>query len=146
MKNIISVYELKKLINEFDHEKITLSRFAEILNEKGAELSKNRYLLFAGGNYHPAGGFTDLLGGYPSIEKAIQAFPDHQFPSGSHWAEICDVNTLSTVKYWRNQQWVDPIHCLVCGDEINRDEIIDGLYPTREYCSIHCYDKHQADD
>jgi hypothetical protein len=33
MKTYISVYRLKKLISQYDKEEITLSRFAEILNQ-----------------------------------------------------------------------------------------------------------------
>jgi hypothetical protein len=33
MKTYISVYRLRKLINQYDKEEITLSRFAEIINQ-----------------------------------------------------------------------------------------------------------------
>lgn len=32
-----------------------------------------RYLLFRGRNYYPAGGIDDLIGDYPTLELAIEA-------------------------------------------------------------------------
>ncbi len=50
-----------------------------------------RFLLFAGDDYYPSGGWGDFVGSYDSVEEAI---PD----AYSEWAHIVDTATGDVVR------------------------------------------------
>lgn len=49
----------------------------------------NRYLLFAGDQYYPCGGWNDFRGGFSSIEDARDATRDKDFD----WWHVIDIQT-----------------------------------------------------
>lgn len=50
------------------------------------------YLLFAGYNYYPSGGWDDFVGQYYSKESAILAAKDIE---NKEWFQVVDLSTLS---------------------------------------------------
>lgn len=56
-----------------------------------------RYLLFAGDFYYPAGGFSDFIDSYKSIEE-IKEDKLHDYD----WYEIVDLKTYEIVKESRH--------------------------------------------
>ena len=54
-----------------------------------------RYLLFAGDEYYPIGGWEDFLGAYSSLEEAN----DRLFGTPCDWWQIVDSETLEVVEH-----------------------------------------------
>lgn len=62
----------------------------------------NRYLLFAGRNYYPSGGWSDYVGSYVDTDDAAA-----QRPSDSDWAQIVDTQASPPriVARFYNNRW-----------------------------------------
>lgn len=60
------------------------------------------FLLFAGDNYYPAGGFFDLKGEAKTLEEARDIFTKHNATSDYYdqwgWGHIVDINTRVIVE------------------------------------------------
>ena len=55
-------------------------------------VAHERYLLFVGDFFYPAGGFSDFVGSYKSIESA------ERYGCGSDWYQIVDSESYEIVK------------------------------------------------
>ncbi len=56
-------------------------------------MAKNRYILFCGDKYYPAG-TDDIKGCFPTMEEAIDAWRQRQeITDSDDWAEIFDIDT-----------------------------------------------------
>ena len=51
-----------------------------------------RYLLFAGEDYYPAGGFDDFVGSYDTMEQAKETSLDNK-----NWAHIVSISVDGTI-------------------------------------------------
>ena len=71
----------------------------------------DRYLLFAGDRYYPLGGWEDLKGEYPSVEKAKDAFLkiSEEMDATEIWGHLvrCDDLAWNIILYVeRERHWV----------------------------------------
>jgi hypothetical protein len=63
------------------------------------------YLLFAGDNYYPQGGWRDIQGIFLSIESAKEQFNqpkywgDSESPPKYEWGHIVDTRTMDVIEY-----------------------------------------------
>jgi len=58
-------------------------------------MANNRYILFCGDNYYPAG-TNDIKGCFPTMKEALDAWRQRQeITESDDWAEIYDVDTHS---------------------------------------------------
>jgi len=55
----------------------------------------NRYFLFGGDHYYPAGGWRDFLGDFPMKEDAIEMLSHLSTPVD--WAHVVDIKTNQIV-------------------------------------------------
>lgn len=53
-----------------------------------------RFLLFAGDNYYPGGGWSDFIGDYDNTEKAFAALKRNQ----RDWYQVIDTTTMEEVE------------------------------------------------
>lgn len=69
-----------------------------------------RYLLFSWHAYEAMGGAGDLVGGYPTIDSAVEAGQKHVSAGGllGVAAHILDVEALTVVMEYRDNAWVAP--------------------------------------
>lgn len=58
-----------------------------------------RYLLFAGDQYYPSGGWHDLSGEFDSIEEA----EEYVFERGYEWWHVVDMRFA--------RRWITPVLC-----------------------------------
>ena len=54
---------------------------------------QNKYILFAGSNYYPLGGFDDLKGRFATVEDAKK----HAQRAGYDWYHIVDAESLEII-------------------------------------------------
>jgi len=53
-----------------------------------------RYLLFAGEQYYPGGGWEDYKGTFATLEEAQEAESKESAACGYGWSHIVDTNTM----------------------------------------------------
>lgn len=51
------------------------------------------FIVFAGDNYHPSGGWNDFAGMYSTFDDAYSAAIDHN----GDWAQIVNLDTLEKI-------------------------------------------------
>ena len=63
----------------------------------------DRFILFAGADYYPAGGAEDIVGFFPTVSAAVAGLrhPDdsEEYPAVPDWFHILDLVTRERIKY-----------------------------------------------
>lgn len=79
------------------------------------------YLLFAGSNYYPAGGWQDLQGTYKTLQEALEHTKTICRASwGSDpfdWYHVVEVSTLKVVAYWDAERAIRQAFYKHCEDD-----------------------------
>lgn len=58
----------------------------------------NMFLVFAGEEYYPCGGWGDFVGSYPTLHEAKEAAAKRYTTSSTGWWHIVDLNVMAEVE------------------------------------------------